>query len=415
MRIAMVSEHASPLAVLGGVDAGGQNVHVAALATALGPARRRGRRAHAPRRSRRCRGACRSRPGVEVDHVDAGPPREVPKDELLPYMAAFAARAARAVGGRAARRRPRALLDVGARRARAPRATSASRSCTPSTRSASVKRRHQGGKRHEPAAAGSRSSAASRRRVDRVVATCTDEVFELVRHGRRPAPHHASCRAASTSTRFTPGRPAPSRAARAATGSSPPAGWSSARASATRSPRSPRCPDAELHVAGGPDAAALDARSRGAPPARAGRRARRRATALVLRGRVGRDGDAARCCARPTPSSACRGTSRSASCRSRRWPAACRSSPPRSAARSTPSSTASPACTCRRAIRRRSPRALRELLDRPERRAALGAGRRAARARALRLRPRRRGDARGLRRGRSPAPRRRGAAARCAA
>ena len=31
----MVSEHASPLACLGGVDAGGQNVHVAALATAL--------------------------------------------------------------------------------------------------------------------------------------------------------------------------------------------------------------------------------------------------------------------------------------------------------------------------------------------------------------------------------------------
>jgi type III pantothenate kinase len=30
----MVSEHASPLAVLGGVDAGGQNVHVAALASA---------------------------------------------------------------------------------------------------------------------------------------------------------------------------------------------------------------------------------------------------------------------------------------------------------------------------------------------------------------------------------------------
>ena len=35
MRIAMVSEHASPLAALGGVDARGQNVHVAALATAL--------------------------------------------------------------------------------------------------------------------------------------------------------------------------------------------------------------------------------------------------------------------------------------------------------------------------------------------------------------------------------------------
>ena len=31
----MVSEHASPLAVLGGVDAGGQNVHVASLSQEL--------------------------------------------------------------------------------------------------------------------------------------------------------------------------------------------------------------------------------------------------------------------------------------------------------------------------------------------------------------------------------------------
>ncbi len=31
----MVSEHASPLAVLGGVDSGGQNVHVACLSTEL--------------------------------------------------------------------------------------------------------------------------------------------------------------------------------------------------------------------------------------------------------------------------------------------------------------------------------------------------------------------------------------------
>ena len=36
MRVAMVSEHASPLATLGGVDAGGQNVYVAALSTELG-------------------------------------------------------------------------------------------------------------------------------------------------------------------------------------------------------------------------------------------------------------------------------------------------------------------------------------------------------------------------------------------
>ncbi|GAA3407635.1 hypothetical protein GCM10018952_01840 [Streptosporangium vulgare] len=35
MKIAMVSEHASPLATVGGADAGGQNVHVAALSLAL--------------------------------------------------------------------------------------------------------------------------------------------------------------------------------------------------------------------------------------------------------------------------------------------------------------------------------------------------------------------------------------------
>jgi hypothetical protein len=89
MRIAMVSEHASPLAVLGGVDAGGQNVHVAELAAALGRAgdevvvHTRRDNAGAPRR---VAFAC----GVEVDHVAAGPPSEVPKDELLPYMGAFA-------------------------------------------------------------------------------------------------------------------------------------------------------------------------------------------------------------------------------------------------------------------------------------------------------------------------------------
>ena len=35
MRIALISEHASPLAVIGGVDSGGQNVHVAELAAGL--------------------------------------------------------------------------------------------------------------------------------------------------------------------------------------------------------------------------------------------------------------------------------------------------------------------------------------------------------------------------------------------
>src|SRR4051794_4108463 len=95
MRVALVSEHASPLAVLGGVDAGGQNVHVAALARGLA---RRGadvvvhtRRDDPapPRRVTLC-------PGVTVDHVDAGPAAMLPKDDLLPFMDAFAAELERA-------------------------------------------------------------------------------------------------------------------------------------------------------------------------------------------------------------------------------------------------------------------------------------------------------------------------------
>jgi hypothetical protein len=35
MRIALISEHASPLAALGGVDAGGQNIYVAHVAQCL--------------------------------------------------------------------------------------------------------------------------------------------------------------------------------------------------------------------------------------------------------------------------------------------------------------------------------------------------------------------------------------------
>ena len=69
MRIALVSEHASPLAVLGGVDAGGQNVHVAALARALG---RRGHevvRLHAAGRRRRSPSGLPLAPGVTSMHV----------------------------------------------------------------------------------------------------------------------------------------------------------------------------------------------------------------------------------------------------------------------------------------------------------------------------------------------------------
>jgi len=84
VKIAMLSEHASPLAVLGGVDAGGQNVHVAELARAL---HRDGHQVTVYTR--------RDSPdlppradmfGVAVEHLDAGPPCAIAKDELPPFV-----------------------------------------------------------------------------------------------------------------------------------------------------------------------------------------------------------------------------------------------------------------------------------------------------------------------------------------
>lgn len=88
MRIALVSEHASPLAVLGGVDAGGQNVFVASLASELG---RLGHEVavYTRRDSASLPDVVPFARGVKVRHVDAGPPEQIPKDELLPYMDEF--------------------------------------------------------------------------------------------------------------------------------------------------------------------------------------------------------------------------------------------------------------------------------------------------------------------------------------
>jgi glycosyltransferase involved in cell wall biosynthesis len=90
MKVSLVSEHASPLALIGGVDAGGQNVHVASLAVALavqGDEVVVHTRRDDPYLPRRVPFA----PGVTVDHVDAGPARQVPKDQLLAHMPEFAA------------------------------------------------------------------------------------------------------------------------------------------------------------------------------------------------------------------------------------------------------------------------------------------------------------------------------------
>jgi glycosyltransferase involved in cell wall biosynthesis len=85
MRIAMVSEHASPLAVLGGEDAGGQNVHVASLSTALAD---RGHEVvvYTRRDDPDLPERTSLTTGVEVVHVLAGPASVVSKDDMLPFM-----------------------------------------------------------------------------------------------------------------------------------------------------------------------------------------------------------------------------------------------------------------------------------------------------------------------------------------
>ena len=76
-RIALLSEHASPAALLGGEDAGGQNVYVDELSRHLGRlghavdvfARRD--RADAPE-------VIAWAPGVRIVNLEAGPPRPLP-------------------------------------------------------------------------------------------------------------------------------------------------------------------------------------------------------------------------------------------------------------------------------------------------------------------------------------------------
>src|SRR5690606_33725644 len=189
MRIAMISEHASPLAAgsgragLGGADGGGQNVFVAELAAELG---RRGHyvtvytRRDAPVPSGRVRLA----PGVVVEHVPAGPPERIPKDGLLPWMHDFGrhladrwsteppdvAHAHFWMSGLAA---IQAAQQAGARRVPVVQTYHAL---------GTVKRRHQGDGDTSPASR-VRLERAIGRAADTVIATCSDEVAELAAMG----------------------------------------------------------------------------------------------------------------------------------------------------------------------------------------------------------------------------------------
>ena len=88
MRLAMISEHASPLATLGGEDSGGQNVYVAELARQLGTM---GHEVDVFTR-RDDGGLPKVVPfseGVRVVNVTAGPARAVPKDDIFRFMPDF--------------------------------------------------------------------------------------------------------------------------------------------------------------------------------------------------------------------------------------------------------------------------------------------------------------------------------------
>ncbi|MEU4762071.1 glycosyltransferase [Actinosynnema sp. NPDC023794] len=182
MRIAMVSEHASPLAALGGVDAGGQNVHVAALSAALS-ALGHDVVVHTRRDDPDLPERVRAEQGYEVVHVPAGPARTVPKDELLPHMGEFA----RFLEQRWYEERPdvvhahfwmSGLASVlAARKVGVPVVQTYHALGT-------VKRHHQGADDTSPAERIGIERMIGRE-ADRIAATCDDEVAELMRMGVR--------------------------------------------------------------------------------------------------------------------------------------------------------------------------------------------------------------------------------------
>jgi glycosyltransferase involved in cell wall biosynthesis len=176
----MVSEHASPPAPVGGVDAGRQNVHVDSLARALVRAGHavtvytRRDRADLPAR-------VRTVDGVVVARLAAGPATPLPKDELLPLAgemgsalaAAFAADPPDVVhahfwmSGLAALAATRGL-DV---------------PVVQTFHSLGVTKRRFQGRQDSSPPVRIRMERALARDVDRVLALSTDEVSELLRIG----------------------------------------------------------------------------------------------------------------------------------------------------------------------------------------------------------------------------------------
>ncbi|WP_410578515.1 glycosyltransferase [Amycolatopsis sp. lyj-108] len=251
MRIAMVSEHASPVAALGGADAGGQNVHVAELSAALS---RQGHdvTVYTRRENRRVPATVETPDGYRVVHVTAGPARKLPKDELLPHMGEFG----RVLRSRWTKARPD-VVHAHFWMSGLASVLAAKDLGIPVTQTfhalGVVKRRYQGKKDTSPAER-TRLERMIAKQADRVIATCSDEVFELVRMGL-PRSRASVVPCGVDLTKFTPdGERAPRTAARRIVSVGrlvPRKGFDLAIAALAS------LPDTELVIAGGPDSGPL--------------------------------------------------------------------------------------------------------------------------------------------------------------
>ncbi|MBD5606620.1 MAG: glycosyltransferase, partial [Candidatus Eremiobacteraeota bacterium] len=183
MNIAMVSEHASPLAVLGGADAGGQNVHVAELSAALVRAGHRVR-VFTRRDDARAPATQVMPTGVVVELLDAGPAAFVAKDDLWPLMGAFAQQLFQRLAAD-----PADLVHAHFWMSASAAITAAQPLGIPVVQTfhalGSEKARMQGAADSSPAI---RLAEEARiiRAVDRIVATSSSEIFELCRLGADP-------------------------------------------------------------------------------------------------------------------------------------------------------------------------------------------------------------------------------------
>jgi glycosyltransferase involved in cell wall biosynthesis len=185
VKIAIVSEHASPLAAVGGEDAGGQNVHVEALSRAVA---RAGHQVtvYTRRDDRALPERVPIADGVVVEHLPAGPPRPIGKDDLLPHVGELGAQLAYRLA-----ESPPDIVHSHFWMSGLASMLATRESGVPVVQTfhalGVTKRRHQGRRDTSPGAR-IRLERALARDVARVVATSTEEIAELVRFG---TPRHA--------------------------------------------------------------------------------------------------------------------------------------------------------------------------------------------------------------------------------